>query len=516
MTGLYLRVIGANMVGLVTVLVLNYLTPSDVLLKTRSFLLGEGRLYLLFIHPLIVLLIVGVQHAIQRPIAQALGGGLPRQGEAADRIRRRLLNLPFLVAGVNLFLWILISSLITFVIHLTQHVPGKISLFILFRTLMIGLIAAHLSFFLVEEFARRRLIPRFFPEGRLAGLPGTWSIPIHRRIQLLYLAGISIPMLILVGTLAFIDWQGGDAARASGGVGREILYFTLFLCGAFVVIGLRLNVLVGRSIVEPVLALLKVMTRVRAGSLDQRVPVLSNDEIGVLGDTGNEMIEALVERERIRETFGRYITPEIRDQILEGRIPLDGERREATLLFADLRGFTRYVEESPPEEVIRSMREYFTAMEQAVRRWDGLILQYVGDEIESVFGIPLHPEGHARRAVCAALEMRRLLEALNMGRAARGLLPFQHGIGIHTGWVLAGNTGSEGHPAYGLIGDPVNVASRIQELTKVLGCDILISEDTVRALGQGFSLEQMPPQTIRGTSRSIQVHRLKESCGPVA
>ena len=100
---------------------------------------------------------------------------------------------------------------------------------------------------------------------------------------------------------------------------------------------------------------MQVVEKVKAGDFTQRISVESNDEMGVLGDAGNEMIEALADRERIRETFGKYITPEIRDHILSGSIPLDGEKREATLLFADLRGFTRFVEENRPEEVVRSI-----------------------------------------------------------------------------------------------------------------------------------------------------------------
>ena len=202
------------------------------------------------------------------------------------------------------------------------------------------------------------------------------------------------------------------------------------------------------------------------------------------------------------------MTPEIRDEILSGRIPFDGERRIATLLFSDLRDFTPYVEGNTPEEVVKGLRSYFTAMQKAISRNNGLVLQYVGDEIETVFGVPILYEDHAQKAVMAALEMRSILEGLNKARTAEGLAPFRHGIGIHTGIVLAGNTGSEDRLSYTLIGEAVNLASRIEGLTKELKCDILASEDTVTRLTGGFHLEKESPQMVKGYSKPITVYRV--------
>ena len=233
--------------------------------------------------------------------------------------------------------------------------------------------------------------------------------------------------------------------------------------------------------------------------------MVSNDEIGVLGEAGNEMIQGLAERERLRESFGRYLNPEIRDKILSGQIPLDGEKKEATMLFSDLRGFTAYVENNSPEEVILSMREYFTVMEQAIRAHDGIIIQYVGDELEAVFGGPIEVADHPDHAVRAALEMRQGLKALNAKRRQQGKPLFRHGVGICSGMVLAGNTGSTDHPAYALIGDTVNKASRIQELTKDLGCDILIARDTRDRLRFPFSLRSQDKQSIKGHTSPVEV-----------
>ncbi len=220
------------------------------------------------------------------------------------------------------------------------------------------------------------------------------------------------------------------------------------------------------------------------------------------------MIRGLAEREMIRTAFGKYVTPEIRDEILSGRIPLEGERREATVLFADLRNFTPFVENNPPEAVIAGMRSYFTAMHKAIRRYNGVVLQFVGDEIEAVFGIPVPFEDHADAALHAALDMRKALEALNAERSSQGKPTFAHGIGAHSGPVLAGNSGSDEQSAYALIGDTVNIASRIQGLTKELKCDILVSQETVERLRKRYTTKAYSPRTIKGYSKPVIVHRV--------
>jgi class 3 adenylate cyclase/HAMP domain-containing protein len=508
---LYLRTVGANIVGIVTVWILNYFTPAYVLVfPSALFFREEAKFFLMAFYGLVIGVVVLVQFVVHRPISLAIRqvateGASPQASEA---LKARIINLPFIIGGRNLVLWLSLSSVSIGYLFLYQEMELKTCLFILFRAWMIGLISSHLSFFLAEEFARKALYPVFFPKGGLSSVRGTYRISIQRRIRILYIAGTIVPMVILVGTLAFSLWNTNGAAGPKGAAAGEVFLFTLALCGVFVVIALRLNFLVAKSIAKPVEAMVEVVGEVKSGDYSSRIKVESNDEIGILGDAGNAMIEALADREFIRETFGRYITPEIRDHILSGKIPLAGERREATLLFADLRGFTRFVEESRPEDVVRSMREYFTLMERAVRNNNGLVLQFVGDEIESVFGVPVPYNDHALRAVSAALEMREALDGWNKERLEKGEPPFKHGIGIHTGWVLAGNTGSKDHPCYGLVGDPVNVASRIQELTKVFRCDILISEETKRLVGDAFKAEELPPQSIRGHSRAVGIYRI--------
>ena len=456
-------------------------------------------------------IVIFLQYRIQRPIsvlASHMGQVAELPEDLKKKARQRLLNLPFFIALINLITYTVMPAIVVLVFYLFREIPLTICLFLFFRAFMIGLIAASLSVFLVEAHSRETLIPLFFPKGRLASIPGTVRVPFLRRIRLLNMAGTLNPMLLLLITLLLVVWETEEKTIPAAQLSREIFLFCLILCGIFVIIALSLNLLVGNSIRTPIKEMLRVVEKVEHGDFTQKVKVLSNDEIGVLGDAGNDMIRGLSDRERIREAFGKYVTPEIRDQILAGRIPLNGERTEATMLFSDLRDFTSYVEENSPEEVIRSMRAYFTDMEKAIRAHKGLVLQYVGDEIEAVFGVPLRDECHTDKALLAALEMRKSLEELNKLRLEEGKNPFRHGIGIHTGEVLAGNTGSEDRLSYALIGDTVNLASRIQGLTKIFHCDILVSEQTVKGLRNSFQIEKESPHMVKGYSKPITVYRI--------
>jgi class 3 adenylate cyclase len=503
---------GANLLGFAVIAVLNAFTPLEFFRMQRTFIFTEGgwKMFFLF-YPLVLLLVGLLQYRAQYPLLRFFAQGVsgqPVDAALREKARRRLLNLPFTIALMNVAVYLFVPGCMVLSFYFLQEVPARTGLFIYFRAFMIGLITASLSFFLMEDYSRKILVTRLFPEGRLVATPRTLKIPIARRIRALYGAGTLNPMILLVGTLLFTALEARGTPVPIENFVRDMLIFTLILCAIFVILAFRLNSLVQNSIRNPIEEMLRVVEKVKNGDFTQRVKVLSNDEIGTLGDAGNNMIAGLAEREQIRDTFGKYVTPQIRDEILSGRIPLHGERQIATLLFSDLRDFTSYVEASDPEEVIKSMREYFTAMQAAIRNYDGLVLQYVGDEIEAVFGVPLRIGDHADRAVHAALEMRENLEALNKKRALLGKPPFRHGIGIHTGPVLAGNTGSEDRLSYALIGDTVNLASRIGDLTKPMQWDILISHETNRHLTSPFEMRKENPQNVKGFSKPITVYKV--------
>jgi len=215
------------------------------------------------------------------------------------------------------------------------------------------------------------------------------------------------------------------------------------------------------------------------------------------------------EQKRIlKETFGKYVAEEVRDEVLSGRIPLDGELKDVTVLFADLHNFTPLTESTPPKEVVRILNDYFTEMTPTLHRHHGSILRYVGDEIYTVFGAPLPLKEHPRHAVEAALDMRRLLVLVNEKLVRQGYMPLSHGIGIHSGPVVAANIGSPDRLAYDLVGDTVNLASRIKGLTKQFNADILISATTRARLKGDISVERLPAITVKGKRDPVEIFKI--------
>ena len=182
-----------------------------------------------------------------------------------------------------------------------------------------------------------------------------------------------------------------------------------------------------------------------------------------------------------------------------------GAQREVTILFADLRDFTPWVESTAPAEVVADLNAYFSEMDAAIRGHGGLVLQFIGDEIEAVFGAPAADPRHADAAVAAAREMGQRLAAWNAQRRAAGKVELRHGIGIHSGTVIAGNVGSSERMAYSLVGDAVNVASRIQALNKEFGTEILVSDATRALLASDPGLRALAAVRVKGRSAEVAV-----------
>ena len=177
--------------------------------------------------------------------------------------------------------------------------------------------------------------------------------------------------------------------------------------------------------------------------------------------------------------------------------------KRVTLLFSDLRNFTGMVEKNHPRRVVRILNRYFGGMTQCITSHGGLVLQFVGDEIEAVFGLPDTCDDHPEMAVQAALAMRAGLDQLNRRFRNQGLPVLSHGIGIHSGAVLAGNIGSPDRLSYALVGDTVNTASRLQGLAKACKTDIIISQTSHDLLTGSYPVRQLPPVIVKGKENRL-------------
>lgn len=340
LTELYLRNIGANVLGFFIIGLLNLFTPLKFFKIQVAFLLAGGWVNILSVWPVVIGMGVFFQYIVQRPISQVINRmrqGLNIEASLEEKARRGILNLPFAISLVNFAMWIGLTALLGIFFIIFRDAPLRIVFFVQFRGFMVGWISAILSFYLVEAYSRRRLVRILFPEGRLAGIPGTVKLSILRRIRVLYGVGTLAPILILVGTLAFVLWevQGSDISATK--FGRELLIFTIVLGVVFVFVGGRLNVLSGKSIIEPLTDMMVLVRRVRKGHFKQKVRVVSNDELGVLGDGLNEMTEGLIERDRIRQSL--YLAHEVQQTLLPAKVPLiEGLDIAATIVYCDETG----------------------------------------------------------------------------------------------------------------------------------------------------------------------------------
>lgn len=259
-------------------------------------------------------------------------------------------------------------------------------------------------------------------------------------------------------------------------------------------------IFLGRSVTRPVTELAKGVEKIEQGDFRARVAVKSRDELGRLASAFNKMVLGLQERDKVRDLLGKVVSPQIAHELVGSRVEVEGELREATILFTDLRGFTAFSETQSPQALLRQLNAYFTEVTGAVEAAGGVVDKYIGDALMAIFGAPATMPDHADRAVAAALAILQAEERLNRKRATEGLLPLRTGIGISSGVMVAGNIGSSSRYNYTVIGNDVNLASRLESLTKEarFKARIICSDATREALQRSWPLRDLGESEIRG------------------
>ncbi len=304
-----------------------------------------------------------------------------------------------------------------------------------------------------------------------------------------------------------------DTHPAESFMGIPIATLELGVAGVSLVLSVVMAIYIGRTIVRPIQSLGAAMGRVESGDLEARAPTTSDDEIGRLAGAFNRMVVGLRREALIRDLFGQYVTPEVARVAIESEGRLEAQQVECSILFADIRGFTALAEVLPAYRLIGTLNGYLEAMLREVAAEGGIVTKFGGDSILAVFGSPLNPGAdHAARAVRAAVRMRTALADFNRRQVEGGLPEIQAGIGIATGDVVAGNVGSERKIEYTVIGDAVNLAARLEELTRQLGAPILVADSTARAASEAADVAAFEPlgrHEIRGRAEPIEVYAAK-------
>ncbi|MEL3908866.1 MAG: adenylate/guanylate cyclase domain-containing protein [Treponemataceae bacterium] len=260
---------------------------------------------------------------------------------------------------------------------------------------------------------------------------------------------------------------------------------------------------------RPVIALKDATEQIEAGNYNVNLKATTNDEIGLLTNSFVKMGKGLAERERLRETFGKFVNKEIAEKATRGELKLGGERRTATIFFSDIRSFTAISESLSPEQVVEFLNEYMTRMVDCIEATGGVVDKFIGDAIMGLWGVPISTGDYAKdaeQALKAMLMMRESLLEFNKDRGTPDKPIIKIGCSVNTGPCLAGQIGSSKRMEYTVIGDAVNTASRIEALNKPFGTDILISENTYKLLKDKLIVEPMTPIKVKGKEDALQIY----------
>lgn len=290
---------------------------------------------------------------------------------------------------------------------------------------------------------------------------------------------------------------------------NKTTYRNLYLTVAVLALSILLIWIFSKRISNPIKALATAATKIKDGDFSLTLKPHTHDELGLLTQSFVSMSNGLKERERLKDTFGRFTNKAVAEKAMKGELELGGENKIATIFFSDIRSFTAISESLSPSEVVEFLNDYMTRMVQCITKTGGTVDKYIGDAIMAIWGVPLStgtPKEDALNAVKAALMMRAALIEFNKTRGGPKKPIIRIGCGINTGSLIAGQIGSVERMEYTCIGDSVNVASRTESLNKPLGTDILITEDTYLLVKDEVTVEQMPSVSVKGKSKPVDMY----------
>jgi adenylate cyclase len=402
---------------------------------------------------------------------------------------RILLHAPLRLFIIQISLWFS-AALLFSVLNLVYSGPLAVRVAIIVT--LTGLTTAACAYLLTEFLLRpaaARALARRAP-GRLV-VPG-----VATRAVLAWALGTGIPIagVVAIGVLALTG--AGEATPHKLGIVMVVL-------GSIGIgVGLLAVTVAARATADPVDSVRRALARVQRGEFDLRVPVYDGTQIGQLQLGFNDMVSGLAERERIRKAFGTYVDPDVAEHILHEGTSLEGEEVEVTMMFIDVRNFTGFAERNPAPSVVAAINALFEQIVPIIHAHGGRVDKFIGDGLLAVFGAPRRQSDHADQALAAALEIERRV------RSAEGLTI---GIGLNSGPVVAGNIGGAGRLEFSVIGDPVNVAARVEAATRTTGDTILLAERTKELLSAPHpQLVERSDVELKGKRERVRVYALGE------
>lgn len=427
--------------------------------------------------------------------------------ESPSEIQRSVLNYSLTSAFMTFLMWNLAG--ITYLILNLFSGEGSAAYAIRFFGGLVGvggMLTTPIHYFIIDQ-VWRDVIAVFFPQGELSRIK-SFRLPVLGRLLIVFLL-IGLWPLGLMASLSFQRAQLLVTSAYPQAILDNLLILQLFLIVTGLLASVGLAVFVTQSIVRPLREMQNAMSRVEQNDFNTQVSVTSNDELGYLGERFNQMTAGLRQGELLRNLLNLYVSPEVARQAIEQGTQLGGTLVECTVLFSDIRSFTTLSENLPPAELIGLLNRYMSAMVEVIIEQGGMVNKFGGDSLLAVFGTPLNPaQDHAARAVRTAMNMRGSLARFNEEQTKIKAPLIRIGIGVATGQVVAGNVGGQGRIEYTVIGDTVNLASRLQDKTKELDHEILISTETYHAASSLLSLntQLISSITVKGKNLPLDVY----------
>jgi adenylate cyclase len=289
---------------------------------------------------------------------------------------------------------------------------------------------------------------------------------------------------------------------------REVYY----IAGIVVSLGFLAVFIFSLTLTKPIERLVRIAGEVARGNFNVSATrgIKSKDEVEMLAWAFDGMTEGLRERDKVKNLFNKFHGSSVTENLLQsGEVSLGGMKKKVCVFFSDIRGFTSFSETRTPEEVVSMLNEYFTVMVKIINDNGGVVDKFIGDAIMAVWGTPQTTGDDPFYAVKACLEMRIGLLNLNERRMARGEQPIKIGMGLHYGDTISGTVGSEDRMEFTVIGDTVNMASRIESSTKAFGTDLLLSEDLAKNVAGRVILEEAGSAEVKGKSEALKFYKVR-------
>ncbi|MCA9174083.1 MAG: adenylate/guanylate cyclase domain-containing protein [Planctomycetales bacterium] len=450
----------------------------------------------LTVYPLAIalwVLAVSEVHLTQR---QLLTGGQV-DADRLQRARRRSINLPWWLGGIAGFAWL--ACIPTFLAALAagdEQVSRMAGIHLPVSFVIGGSIAITQGFFLVELLTQRLVFPVLFGDANPSETDGALSLGLRGHFMLWAIAAGICPIVSLVLlNLADIHNEPG---------------LSVFVGVVGVCFCLLTAALASMLIESPVRALRVAAQRVSDGDLHVEIRMRRADEFGTLIEDVNDMVTGLREKERIEETFGRHIGQQAAQRVLRRNPNAVALAEQVTVMFVDVRGFTTRSSTASPEEIVRLLNRLFTRLVEVVEAHEGMVNKFLGDGMMALFDTASDRRDHADQCVQAALAMQAAVVPLNRELREEGVEPLEIGIGIHSGEAVVGSIGSPRRQEYTAIGDTVNCAARIQDLTKHYEATLISAATRARLRHpENFGFADYPDCQIRGRAEPLSLYGVR-------